>query len=354
MSASDSPSDRARPVVTTPQRDRGEPGGRGGLDALAEARVGNRSAAQDEVVRTERHVAPPKFSRLFDGRRLDGRSESRVGAVGPQGPARPRGDRWRRCASTASTGRDGSASTPSWQAQIDGRGARRLHALRHRRLLRRTTGRSGSDGRRGRRTARATRDALLRDRGADGRRRTPRTHSCRRRRSRSSPRCCIPSGSSPTSWSHPTTTSWRRSCAAPTSSARRARASRSSTCRGRRSPARVPRSTSPRVPGTTGSRCCSTCGTTSGDPTTWADLEAVPLEEIAYLQFDDAFPWSRRRARRDARPPACSPAKASSTSTAGASEVRAKGFDGVVSVEVLNDELRDLDPAEFARARVRR
>jgi sugar phosphate isomerase/epimerase len=28
--------------------------------------------------------------------------------------------------------------------------------------------------------------------------------------------------------------------------------------------------------------------------------------------------------------------------------VRAKGFDGVVSVEVLNDELRDLDPAEFA------
>jgi sugar phosphate isomerase/epimerase len=84
-------------------------------------------------------------------------------------------------------------------------------------------------------------------------------------------------------------------------------------------------------------------------PDTWADLEAVPLEEIAYLQFDDALPMVADDVLAETLARRVFPGEGEFDLDGWCERIRAKGFDGVVSVEVLNDELRDLDPAEFAQ-----
>ena len=84
-------------------------------------------------------------------------------------------------------------------------------------------------------------------------------------------------------------------------------------------------------------------------PDTWADLEAVPLEEIAYLQFDDALPMVTDDLMTETLSRRVFPGEGEFDLDGWCERVRAKGFDGVVSVEVLNAELRDLDPAVFAQ-----
>jgi sugar phosphate isomerase/epimerase len=84
-------------------------------------------------------------------------------------------------------------------------------------------------------------------------------------------------------------------------------------------------------------------------PDTWADLEAVPLEAIAYVQFSDALPVESDDVLAETLARRVFPGDGEFDLEGWCERVRAKGFDGVVSVEVLNEALRDLDPAEFAR-----
>jgi sugar phosphate isomerase/epimerase len=83
-------------------------------------------------------------------------------------------------------------------------------------------------------------------------------------------------------------------------------------------------------------------------PDEWADLDAVPGEAVAYLQFSDALPVIGDDVMAETLARRVFPGEGEFDLDAWCAHVRAKGFDGVVSVEVLNDELRDLDPREFA------
>jgi len=84
-------------------------------------------------------------------------------------------------------------------------------------------------------------------------------------------------------------------------------------------------------------------------PDTWADLEAVPLDAIAYLQFSDALPMAGDDVLAETLSRRVFPGEGEFDLDGWCERVRAKGFDGVVSVEVLNEGLRDLDPASFAQ-----
>lgn len=84
-------------------------------------------------------------------------------------------------------------------------------------------------------------------------------------------------------------------------------------------------------------------------PDTWADLEAVPLEEIAYLQFSDALPMISDDVLAETLSRRVFPGEGEFDLDGWCARVRDKGFDGVVSIEVLNEGLRDLDPAAFAQ-----
>ena len=82
---------------------------------------------------------------------------------------------------------------------------------------------------------------------------------------------------------------------------------------------------------------------------TWADLETVPLEEIAYLQFsdapeplgDDGFDETMNRR--------VWPGEGTFELERFATTLRDRGWAGTVSVEVLNADLARLPVAEFAR-----
>jgi sugar phosphate isomerase/epimerase len=85
-------------------------------------------------------------------------------------------------------------------------------------------------------------------------------------------------------------------------------------------------------------------------PDTWAELEAAPLDLVAYVQFDDARPVASddlvdERVNRRAFP-----GEGEFDLARYCDVMRAKGFDGVVSVEVLENDFRARgDHAEFAR-----
>jgi sugar phosphate isomerase/epimerase len=83
-------------------------------------------------------------------------------------------------------------------------------------------------------------------------------------------------------------------------------------------------------------------------PDTWADLDAVPLDAVAYLQFSDALPMADDDLMSETVSRRVFPGEGEFDLDAWCAHVRDKGFDGVVSVEVLNAELRDLDPGAFA------
>ncbi|MBL7500185.1 sugar phosphate isomerase/epimerase [Frankia sp. CNm7] len=81
---------------------------------------------------------------------------------------------------------------------------------------------------------------------------------------------------------------------------------------------------------------------------TWAELSAIPLDEIAYIQFDDAPPpvgsgFSETLHRR------VMPGDGEFDLERFASTLLERGFDGLVSVEVLSAELRQLPVPEFCR-----
>jgi sugar phosphate isomerase/epimerase len=82
-------------------------------------------------------------------------------------------------------------------------------------------------------------------------------------------------------------------------------------------------------------------------PSTWADLEGLPAERIAYIQFDDAPPpesgdlWEETMQRR------VMPGEGTLDLERFATVIGASGFDGYVSLEVLNQELRQFPLPSF-------
>jgi sugar phosphate isomerase/epimerase len=76
---------------------------------------------------------------------------------------------------------------------------------------------------------------------------------------------------------------------------------------------------------------------------TWDDLAAVPLDDIAYLQFTDALePEFRERMIRESLHRRAVPGEGILELDRFATTLLEKGYDGMVSVEVLSAELRGL------------
>jgi sugar phosphate isomerase/epimerase len=84
-------------------------------------------------------------------------------------------------------------------------------------------------------------------------------------------------------------------------------------------------------------------------PTTWADLEALPLERIGYVQFDDALPMTGDDLMHETLERRAMPGEGEFDLERFCTTMRAKGFDGLVSIEVLNGDLRRLDVRDFAQ-----
>jgi sugar phosphate isomerase/epimerase len=84
-------------------------------------------------------------------------------------------------------------------------------------------------------------------------------------------------------------------------------------------------------------------------PDTYADLESLPSECIAYVHFDDAPPMGSSDIESEMLERRTFPGEGEFDLKGYCARMRAKGFDGVVSVEVLNTEWRSRDYFEFAR-----
>lgn len=82
--------------------------------------------------------------------------------------------------------------------------------------------------------------------------------------------------------------------------------------------------------------------------TTWEELDALPLDEVAFVQFDDALPPGDD-GRADTMHRRALPGEGALDLSHFASGLRNRGFDGVVSVEVLAAHDRDEPVESFAR-----
>jgi sugar phosphate isomerase/epimerase len=84
-------------------------------------------------------------------------------------------------------------------------------------------------------------------------------------------------------------------------------------------------------------------------PSTWADLEALPLDEMAFVQFSDHPElesedlWHEMLQRR------ALPGQGRLDLGRFVSVLEAKGYRGMVAVEVMSEALRSLSYDEFAR-----
>ena len=84
-------------------------------------------------------------------------------------------------------------------------------------------------------------------------------------------------------------------------------------------------------------------------PDTWAELDALPLDAIAYVQFSDALPMTSDDIVDETVSRRVFPGEGEFDLDTYCEHMRAKGFDGVVSIEVLSAAMRDMDVREFTR-----
>ena len=84
-------------------------------------------------------------------------------------------------------------------------------------------------------------------------------------------------------------------------------------------------------------------------PDSDADLEALPLEAIAYIQFDDALPAISDDLQAETVNRRTFPGEGEFDLGGFCARIERKGFDGVVSVEIINEEWRARDIFEFAK-----
>jgi sugar phosphate isomerase/epimerase len=82
---------------------------------------------------------------------------------------------------------------------------------------------------------------------------------------------------------------------------------------------------------------------------TWEDLETLPLDVLGYVQFDDALPAVTDDVMHETMDRRAFPGEGEFELERFASTLQRRGWSGLVSVEVLSEELRKLDTAEFAR-----
>ena len=87
--------------------------------------------------------------------------------------------------------------------------------------------------------------------------------------------------------------------------------------------------------------------THSGD--TWEDLEALPLDEIAYLQFDDHPALESEDLVQETLMRRAMPGEGVFELERFGDVLRAKGYTGVVSCEILSAETRGMDLEAFAK-----
>lgn len=83
-------------------------------------------------------------------------------------------------------------------------------------------------------------------------------------------------------------------------------------------------------------------------PSTWEQLEQMPLDEIAYIQFDDAPPPITDDGFRETMTRRVFPGQGTFALERFADTLHRRGWTGTVSVEVLNDGLAGLPVREFA------
>jgi len=84
-------------------------------------------------------------------------------------------------------------------------------------------------------------------------------------------------------------------------------------------------------------------------PDDWAALEAVPLADVAYLQFSDAVAVDPANLAASAETSRRFPGDGRLELARFAETFRRRGFDGTVSIEVLSPETRAVGAREFAR-----
>ncbi len=82
---------------------------------------------------------------------------------------------------------------------------------------------------------------------------------------------------------------------------------------------------------------------------TWRDLATVPLEQIAYVQFADALAPESEHLGRETMHRRAMPGDGVLELDRFASTLLERGWEGLVSVEVLSRDLRELPVPEFAR-----
>ncbi len=81
---------------------------------------------------------------------------------------------------------------------------------------------------------------------------------------------------------------------------------------------------------------------------TWADLEALPLEELAYVQFDDHPARESEDLVEETLMRRVMPGEGRFELERFVSVVKAKGYKGPISCEILSAETRAMDLGEFA------
>jgi sugar phosphate isomerase/epimerase len=81
----------------------------------------------------------------------------------------------------------------------------------------------------------------------------------------------------------------------------------------------------------------------------WSDLECLPRERLAYVQFDDHPPLAGSDLREETLHRRVFPGEGTFELERFCRELRARGFDGLVSVEVLSKQWRGGDLDAFAR-----
>lgn len=82
---------------------------------------------------------------------------------------------------------------------------------------------------------------------------------------------------------------------------------------------------------------------------TWADLEKIPLDLISYVQFDDAPKVASSDLMSETMNRRVMPGEGTFELARFVSALLDRGFDGLVSIEVLSSELLEVPLPEFAR-----
>ncbi|NUU20677.1 MAG: sugar phosphate isomerase/epimerase [Streptomycetaceae bacterium] len=85
-------------------------------------------------------------------------------------------------------------------------------------------------------------------------------------------------------------------------------------------------------------------------PSTWDDLASLALDHIGFVQFADAPPMVSDDLHHESMHRRVLPGEGELDLPAFCAALTGKGYDGVVSVELLSADLRAGDLAEFARA----